>query len=128
MHWCWMIARKDQDAGKVPAMTGVDINWRHGDQATSKKKAEEMVDAYRMRNLKVAPALKSRHIEGKAVDAEITWTKTLTIRNKDGSMRKIESEPRDSTNADLIAVAATYGVIHFIDAPKDKVHWSTDGR
>ena len=128
MHWCWMIVTKDQDASKVPAMAGVDINWWHGDQATSKKKAEEMVNAFGMRNLKVAPALKSRHIEGKAIDADISWKGTLTLREKDGTMRKIESGPRDSTNADLIAVAATYGVIHYIDAPKDRVHWSTDGR
>ncbi len=30
-------------------------------------------------------------------------------------------------NADLIAVGATYNVIHFGDAQKDRTHWSTDG-
>jgi hypothetical protein len=40
----------------------------------------------------------------------------------------IDSTPRDSSNAELIAVSKTYGVIHFINVAKDKIHWSTDGR
>ena len=39
----------------------------------------------------------------------------LTIKNKDGVAVEIRSTPRDGTNPDLIAVGATYGVIHFKD-------------
>ena len=128
MHWAWMIVNRDQDAKKVPAMKGVDIDWWHGDQAASAKKAQEMVDGFGLRNLKVPPALSSRHIEGKAIDMQIVWSGDLMIKKSDGSTVAIRSTPRDNTNPDLIAVGATYGVIHFTDAPKDKVHWSTDGR
>jgi hypothetical protein len=128
MHWSWMIVNRDQDAKKIPAMKGVDIDWWHGDQAASVKKAQEMVDGYGMRNLKVPPALSSRHIEGKAIDMQIVWSGDLKIKKSDGSTVEIRSTPRDNTNPDLIAVGATYGVIHFTDVPKDRVHWSTDGR
>jgi hypothetical protein len=128
MHWSWLIARKGHDARKVPALPGVDIDWWHGSQTLSAQKAQEMVAGYGTGHLKVAPSLASRHIEGKAIDMHITWQGTLAIRRKDGTAVKITSAPRDSTNAELIAVGKTYGVIHFINALKDRPHWSTDGR
>ncbi|WP_422927862.1 peptidoglycan-binding domain-containing protein [Singulisphaera sp. PoT] len=128
MHWCWRIARQDFDPREVPAREGVDIRWWHGDAATSKQKALEMVNAYGMKNLQVRPALNSRHTEGKAVDMDVTWKDTLKIERHDGTTVEISSAPRDSTNPDLIEVAKGYGVIHFINVPKDAVHWSTDGR
>jgi len=127
MHWSWKIARQDFDPKQVPAKAGVDIEWWHGDAATSKKKAQEMVDGYGIQNLQVAPALNSRHTEGKAIDMQVSWTGDLKIKKKDGTVATITSTPRDSTNPDLIEVAKTYGVIHFADVQKDKVHWSTDG-
>ena len=57
----------------------------------------------------VAPAVSSRHTEKKAVDMTIAWTGTLSIKNKDGTTKSIATTPRDGTNADLIAVGATYG-------------------
>jgi len=87
-----------------------------------------MVAAYGIDNLQVSPSLTSRHIEGKAIDMIITWERALTIRKRDGSAVSITSTPRDGTNADLIEVGKSYGVIHFKAAQKDKVHWSTDGR
>jgi hypothetical protein len=35
--------------------------------------------------------------------------------------------PRNGDNTELIAVGATYAVIHFVTAGADRVHWSTDG-
>lgn len=128
MHWSWQIAKMNQDAMKVPAMNGVNINWWHGSQDISKQKAQEMVAAYGIDGLKVSPALSSRHTEGKAIDMQITWNNTLTIKNKTGTSVTVDTTPRDSTNAKLIEVGATYGVIHFTDVPKDEVHWSTDGK
>jgi hypothetical protein len=128
MHWSWTIAKQNFDASQVPAMSGININWNHGSQEKSRQAAEEMVNAYRIQNLKVAPALNSRHIEGKAVDMEVSWTGDLSIKKADGSTQTITSEPRNHTNADLIEVAKTYGVIHFPNVNKDEVHWSTDGR
>jgi hypothetical protein len=128
MHWSWMIVNRDQDANRIPATKGVEIDWWHGDQDSSRKKAQEMVEGYGLRNLKVPPALSSRHIEGKAIDMQFIWKGDLNIKNSDGATVTIRSMPRDGTNPELIAVGATYGVIHFKDVAKDKVHWSTDGR
>ena len=129
MHWSWMIVNRDQDAKKIPAMKGVDIDWWHGDQAASKKKAQEMVDAYGMGHLKVPPALSSRHTERKAIDMQIVWSGDLNIKKSDAATVEIGSRPRGRPRIlHRSQSVATYGVIHFADVPKDKVHWSTDGR
>jgi hypothetical protein len=128
MHWAWRIAKQNYDASKVTPMAGVNINWNHGDQATSRRAAQEMVDAYAIDNLKVEPALNSHHIAGNAADMEVSWSGDLSIKKADGTTRTITSQPRDHTNADLIDLAKTYGVIHYIDVSADKVHWSIDGR
>ncbi|MBI4790791.1 MAG: peptidoglycan-binding domain-containing protein [Chloroflexi bacterium] len=127
MHWAWKIAKTNHDASKVPAKAGVNINWWHGNQTDSKKAAQEMVDKYEIDNLKVAPSLYGRHIYGKAIDMEISWGGDLKIRAAGGIERIIKSSPKDNTNPDLIAVGKTYGVVHFTNVDKDKVHWSTDG-
>jgi hypothetical protein len=128
MHWSWRIAKQNYDARRVPAMVGVDMDWWHGNQNRSREKAQEMVNGYGTNHLRVAPSLTSRHVEGKAIDMQITWPGALAIKDKSGKVVKITSAPRGSTNADLIAVGKTYGVIHFINIPRDKVHWSTDGK
>ena len=127
MHWSWKIVKDGQDPQMIPTMAGVDINWWHGDLTTSKAKAQEMVNGYGINGLGVAPALNSRHTEGKAIDMQVTWSGNLSVTKKDGTAVTISSTPRDSTNVDLITVAATYGVIHFTNVAADKVHWSTDG-
>src|SRR5262249_40856883 len=84
MHWAWVIVNERSNAKTIPPMEGIDIDWWHGTQAASEAKAKEMIDAYGIGNLKVAPALKSRHIDGKAIDMAVTWTGTLKIKDKDG--------------------------------------------
>lgn len=129
MHWCWKICKQNHNAQKVDEREGVEIDWWHGDQKLSEAAAQEMHDAYAIRkDLKVPPALSSRHTEGKAIDLIIEWSGDLKIKNKDKTDVTITSEPRNSSNPDLIKVAATYGVIHFTEAAKDVNHWSTDGR
>lgn len=128
MHWAWLIAKESYDARKVPPMQGVDIEWWHGDQKTSEKAAWEMVVKFGITDLEVAPALRSRHTSRQAIDMKVYWNGDLNIKQKDGRITTITSTPRNHTNPDLIAIAATYGVIHFQPVHKDKVHWSTDGR
>ncbi|MFO0858752.1 MAG: hypothetical protein U0640_15515 [Phycisphaerales bacterium] len=127
MRWCWKIVEKNHDAQTVPAKEGVDIDWWHGDQLKSVKAAKEMYDGYGL-DTKAEPPETSRHTEKKAIDMSITWTGSLTIKDKDDKDVVISSEPRNSSNADLIKVAKTYGVIHFINAASDVNHWSTDGK
>jgi hypothetical protein len=140
MHFCWLIAKKLQDPATVPAFKPeagqdpVDIQWLHKkpsgapDVVASRAAASDMVAAYGMTKLNVAPALKSNHIIGKALDMSVSWSKTLSIQNKAGKTIEIKSSPRDSTNPDLIAVGKTYGVKHLIDVNKDPPHWSFNGK
>jgi hypothetical protein len=139
MHHCWMIAKGKENPASVPAFQpssgehAVDIQWLHKkpngtpDPAASRAAAVDMVAAYGMSGLKIAPALASNHIFGKAMDMSVSWTKTLAIKNKSGKTVAIASAPRNSTNPDLIKVAKTYGVIHLIDVAKDPPHWSFNG-
>lgn len=128
MHWAWMITKKDFDPRRVPLLAGVDIEWWHGNEEDSRTAAQAMVNGYGIDTLLVAPALHSRHIDGKAVDMHVGWTGTLKIRTAGGAETEIDAQPRDSTNPELIKAGATYGVIHFGDVMKDRPHWSTDGR
>jgi hypothetical protein len=127
MHWSWMIVKQGQDPQTVPPMAGVDIQWWHGSQPASLAGAQAMVTGYGIGSLGVAPALSSRHTERKAIDLAVTWDGTLKVKNADGTETSITSTPRDSTNADLIAVGGTYNVVHFLTPANDKNHWSTDG-
>jgi hypothetical protein len=127
MHWSWLIVKKNQDAQKVDAMTGVDIEWWHGSKEKSTAAAQEMVDCFMIGGLGEAPALESNHTKGKAVDMSTSWSGDLKLKDADGKDVTISSTPRDSTNKDLITVAKTFKVIHRIDVDKDKNHWSEDG-
>lgn len=124
MHYAWKIAKGKITPAEVPPMPGVDIIWNHGH---AKQGAQDMVDGFGINNLSVPPALNSRHIDGRAIDTVLSWMKDVKIRKKDGMFKTIIGEPRNSTHPDLIAVGATYGVIHFKPASADKVHWSDDG-
>lgn len=66
-------------ANTASAAAGIAINWDHGNLATSKAKAREMVTTYA---IAYAPALTSRHTEGKAIDWTISWSGSLMIAKK----------------------------------------------
>lgn len=87
-----------------------------------------MVASYGMSGLKVAPTLRSRHTERKAIDMTIGWKKNLLITGTDGNKVTINTEPRSGMNEDLHTVGAGYGVIKFWKGDADKPHWSADGR
>jgi hypothetical protein len=128
MHYAWLIAKGLQDPNSVPARHGVDIDWSHSTHAASVAAAKAMVSAFGIsKSLKVAPALDSRHTEGKAIDMSVSWTGNLTIALANGSHTTLTGAPRNHTNPALITVAATYHVIHFKKVSKDPTHWSTDG-
>lgn len=128
MHWSWKLARKKINPDQVPPMSGVNIEWNHGDEAASVQAAAAMVAAYGMTELQVAPALRSRHTERKAIDMTISWSGTVTVKDASGNDVKIDTHPRTGMNAKLHAVGASYGVIKFWKGASDKPHWSEDGR
>ncbi len=126
-HWAWLIALGKSKPSEATAMSGVDIEWDHGNLAASKAGAQEMVDGFGLAvppNSTVAPALTSNHIAGKAIDMDITWTGTLKVKNKDGTVAQVPYMSNANHNKKLHAVGATYGVKKLTtDAP----HWSSDG-
>jgi hypothetical protein len=55
----------------------------------------------------------------------ISWSRTLSIKKKDGTTVNIATQPRNGGNPQLVAVGAGYGVIKLVSDPP---HWSDDGR
>lgn len=127
-HWSWKISQGKVKASAVPAMTGVDVEWDHGDDAKSKKGAKEMVTGFglavppRSTN---APSLTSNHIAGKAIDMTIKWSGKIKVAKKDGTKVEITYMTNANTNTNLHKVGESYGVKKLkTDAP----HWSYNGR
>ncbi len=132
LHWSWKIAKGLVAADKVPAKSGVDITWDHGDAIKSKKAAKEIVTAA---NIAYQPSLTSNHIKGKAIDWTITWTGDLKIKNKKGDEITITSTPKHggsgtthNGNTDFHAVGKTYGVVKAKFTKIDGPHWSLNGK
>ncbi|HDL8412381.1 TPA: peptidoglycan-binding domain-containing protein [Yersinia enterocolitica] len=134
MHWSWKISRNLAKPEDVPEKTGISIQWAHKksdgsiDTAKSIKAAQDMVRAYGMTGLNVAPSLKSRHTEGNAIDMNISWMGDLKIKNKKGEDVLIKTFPKDGMNTELHTVGKSFGIIKYHGGSKDRPHWSTDGR
>lgn len=128
MHWSWKISRQLIRPSAVPPMEGVHIEWDHKNDVKSLQEATSMVAAFGMNRLHVAPALRSRHTEGNAIDMNISWFGDLKIREKNNKIVIIRIPPYDGMNNDLHHVAKIYGVIKYHGGIKDRPHWSSDGR
>lgn len=128
MHWSFKVASGVVAPEDVPAMAGVDIEWVHTfadgkkNATASRKAAKEMVAGY---DIAFAPALKSHHIAGLALDMSISWT-TAELKIKDAANREviIKGAIKNGSNAELHAVGKSYGVIKLASDPP---HWSADG-
>ena len=141
MHYSWLIAKGQIDPAAVPPFAPgpgrgpVSICWQHTDPsgaedlAASAAAAKEMVRGYRISpGLAVAPALDSLHTEGLAIDMTTTWRNArFTIVDGTGHPVTISTTPHNGLNSGLIAVGATYGVIHYLNAVADPTHWSANG-
>ncbi len=134
MHWSWKIVKADADPELIPIRDGVNIKWDHTNSdgtynsQASVAAAQAMVNTYGIQNLRVAPSLTSRHIDGNAIDMSISWSNTLTINDASGNTVQITTEPRTGMNASLHTVGASYSVTKFSGGAADKPHWSNDGR
>ncbi|SCW28984.1 hypothetical protein SAMN04487970_1001312 [Paenibacillus tianmuensis] len=133
MHWSWMIANKKASPKDAPAKAGVNIKWVHdNDDANYSKSiagARAMVNGYGISELKVAPALNSNHTARNAIDLATSWSKSsVVIKDANGKKVTINSGEKNSTNATLISVAKTYGLVHFTPVNNDKNHFSPNGR
>lgn len=155
MHYSWLIdSSRPPPNGHlspevVPAFvpaagqSSVDICWVHTraggvDLPASVAAAGQMVSAFNIdKKLKVAPALRSLHTRGLAIDMRTTWSKgKITVVNGSGHDITINTTPQDGLNAQLMAIGTTYGVFHFCYPPGtckkavpsgDANHWSVNG-
>jgi hypothetical protein len=141
MHYSWLIAKGKIDPADVrpfapgPGRAPFRICWQHTDsrgaedRAASVEAAREMVSGYQISpSLAVAPALSSLHTRGIAIDMTMTWSKaSITIAGRRGHRVRISTTPHNGLNSRLIAVGATYGVIHYLSAAADPAHWSVSG-
>lgn len=128
MHWSYMIVRHSTDPKTIPPMAGVDIDWDHGDMPSTIAAAREMTTGYEVNtNKKVAPSLSSNHTRHNAIDMTISWSGTLSIADANGHTVAIKTSPRSGLNSQLIAVGATYKVIHYYIPSDDPPHWSPTG-
>ncbi len=126
-HWCWKIGLGKAKASEATAMTGVEIEWDHGDEAKSTKGAKEMIDGFGLAvppSSTNAPSLTTNHTPGKAIDMDISWTGTMKVKKKDGTEESVLFMADANKNAKLHTVGESYGVKKLkTDAP----HWSHDG-
>lgn len=121
MHYSWQVAAGDIAASAVPPEPGCQIVWDHGGAAASRQAAREMRDLF---NIAFEPSLRSRHIEGKAIDMTIGWNGTLQMLDGQGHSVVVPPPRSGDDNATLNRVGASFGVIKLVS---DKPHWSTDG-
>lgn len=127
-HWCWLIGLGKAKASEATDMTGVEIEWDHGDDDKSKAGAQEMIDGFGLAvppNSTNAPALSSNHIAGNAIDINITWKDTIKIKKKDGTEVSVTFMDDVNQNTTLHSVGESYGLKKLTT---DKPHWSVDGR
>jgi hypothetical protein len=127
-HWSWKISQGKCKPSEATALAGVDIQWDHGDLAKSKAGTLEMVTGFGLavppKSIN-APALKSNHIEGKAIDMTIKWNGSIKVKKKDGSEVQVAYSSDANANTILHSIGESYGVLKLkTDAP----HWSYNGR
>lgn len=86
-----------------------------------------MVNAFGMQHLGVAPALKSRHTLGCAIDMNVRWNGAFSIVDARGNTVEINTTPRTGVNWQLRRVGESYGVRKYNRAGRDDPHWSDNG-
>jgi hypothetical protein len=69
--------------------------------------------------------LTSKHISGKAIDMDITWTGELKVKKKDGAEVAVTYLADPNANTALHTVGESYGVKKL---KNDAPHWSDDGK
>ena len=128
-HWSWKISqgRATGAQGDLDKLTGVEIQWDHGNDAASKAGALEMVNGFGLAvppKSTNPPSKSSNHTEGTAIDMTISWTGTIQVKKKDNTVVALPFNANVNANTALHDVSASYGVRKLAtDAP----HWSADG-
>lgn len=124
MHYSWRLANGDIAPSQVPQISGLNIEWDHGDLKASRQAARRMKELF---NLAYKPSLTSNHIKGKAIDMNITWKGRLTIKVPGQDQPEIVSSgPRNGhENRQLHRIGQKFGIKKLL---RDKPHWSFNGK
>jgi hypothetical protein len=123
MHYSWRVAHGEIDPKDVPARSGLEIEWNHGDVDKSRNAAQEMVNLFALVHI---ASLTSNHITGKAIDMNISGKGTLEMTRPAPLLTRISSSPRSGQNRELHEIGATvFGVRKLRSDPP---HWSFNGR
>ncbi|MHB9066002.1 MAG: hypothetical protein ACYC4B_19570 [Pirellulaceae bacterium] len=122
MHFSWLIVNPDDkrninpktkqpdptEPALIPPYAGVDINWDYGNDELSRAAAAQMVSYFKTGSYAAFP---SKHSQYLAIDMQVEWTGTLSIKMKGATTATpITTGPRNADNIQLGRVAATYGV------------------
>ncbi|MEE6177867.1 PKD domain-containing protein [Mycobacterium sp. 050134] len=137
MYHAWRVAHGTENPADVPPWPRVDICWNHlnangdSDEPASRAAAERMVKDYHIKSMPADPSGTGdkvpRHVEGRAVDMNISWIGDLRL---DGEVVPggTGDPEKDVINAKLLEVARRkYGLIKG-GGKSDWPHWSDDGR
>lgn len=124
MHYSWQLSKGSVRAADVPSLSGLSIEWDHGDESVSRKAAGKMKQLF---NMAYNASLTSNHIRGQAVDMTITWTGVLTVEVPGREEAEvIRTGPRNGAeNRQLHQLGREFGVKKLV---KDAPHWSHNGR
>jgi len=139
MHYSWLVAKRKLSALHVPRFRAdkhhrpVSICWVHvgahgANLRASIAAASKLAAALGIASQRSAPPLTSLRTEGLSITMATTWTaRRITIVNAAGHRVTIHSTPHNGLNKTLIAVGATYAVIHFLNAARAMNVWSVNG-
>ena len=81
-----------------------------------------MVAAY---GIAYPPALRSKHVDGLAIDMSISWAGSINVARLTGGATTIDTSPHNGFNLKLRQVGLSYGVVKNATDPP---HWSDNGR
>jgi|GEM_PF-2476759 len=125
-----IIRARAADLQRLAEYPDVPIKWSHPTEADTKAGAEAMraVGNYSV----VAPPGKSNHIDGNALDMNVSWSGNISIKKKGATVKTlINTEPRRFSkgeglkNEQMVEVGTSYGVINY--GSGDEIHWSKTG-
>ena len=140
MHYSWLIAHRKLSPLRVPHFHAdrhhgpVAICWVHvgahgADIHASIVAARKLATTLGVVSMHGAPLLTTLRTEGLSIVMSTTWTsRRITITDAMGHRVTIRSLPHNGLNKGLIAVGATYLVIHFLKASQAMNDWSVNGQ
>lgn len=140
MHYSWLIAHRKLSPLRVPHFHAdrhhgpVAICWVHvgahgANIHASIVAARKLATALGVVSMHGAPLLTTLRTEGLSIVMSTTWTsRKITITDATRHRVTIRSAPHNGLNKALIAVGATYLVIHFFKASQAMNDWSVNGQ